>query len=246
MSRESEIRREVELPATPEEVWEAIATGPGNATWLFPNEIEPGLGAKSRDGATTTTAWDPPRHFAVRTEGEGGWFNALEFVIEAREGGTAVLRYVHSGIFVDDWDNQYDAANQHTDFYLHTLGQYLQHFNGRRVTYVGGGPGGIQGPDASAGPGGFDGLRRALGVDDGVAEGDTVRVEPDGLQPFEGVVDYLRPNFVGIRSGNALYRFFGRNAFGMPVGMSIHLFENVADAESIERRWKAWLDHTLS
>jgi len=245
MPREFEVRREVELPATPEEIWEAVATGPGNAAWLFPNEMPSGQGATSADGATTVTAWDPPRHFAVRTEGEGGWFNALEFVIEARDGGTAVLRYVHSGIFTDDWDNQYDAAGQHTDFYLHTLGEYLRHFNGRRATYVGGGPGGSQGPDSSAGPGGFVALRRALGVGDGTAEGDKVHVEADGIQPVEAVVDYVRPNFVGIRSRGALYCFFGRNAFGAPVGMSIHVFEDDVDAESLEREWKAWLDKTL-
>ena len=38
------------------------------------------------------------------------------------------MRYVHSGIFVDDWDNQYDGAAKHTDFYLHTLREYLTHF----------------------------------------------------------------------------------------------------------------------
>ena len=45
---------------------------------------------------------------------QGDWFNALEFVIEGREGGTSLLRYAHSGIFVDNWDTQYDAVQQHT------------------------------------------------------------------------------------------------------------------------------------
>ena len=84
------------------------------------------------------TAFEPPHHLAVRAAApDGTVMNALEYIIEARDGGTAVLRYVHSGIFTDDWDNQYDAAGQHTDFYLHTLGQYLQFFDGRPVTYVG-------------------------------------------------------------------------------------------------------------
>jgi len=41
MGREFEIVREVELQGTPEQVWEAVATGPGNASWLFPNEVTP-------------------------------------------------------------------------------------------------------------------------------------------------------------------------------------------------------------
>jgi len=242
MSREFEIRREVELPATPEQVWDAVATGAGTAAWLFPQgEVEPRVGGKSADGSTVK-AWDPPRHFAVRFEGEGGFFNALEFIIEGREGGTTLLRYVHSGIFTEDWDNQYDAVNQHTDFYLHTLGQYLEHFNGQTATYIGDVPGGIEAPAASAEANGFDVLRRAIGVGDGAAEGDAVRLEPQGLAPVDGVVDYLRPNFVGIRAADGLYRFFGRNAFRGPVGMVVHLFADGADPEKTQAAWQAWLN----
>jgi hypothetical protein len=237
MPPEFECSREVVLPASPEEVWEAVATTAGNAAWLFPTEIEPGGG--------DTTAWDPPRHFAVRTE-QGDWFNALEFVIEGREGGTSLLRYAHSGIFVDNWDTQYDAVHQHTDFYLHTLGQYLEHFDGRTATYIGEVPGGIQGPPTSAKPDGFQRLQQALGLGPRVAEGDSVRLTPQGLEPVDGVVDYLKPNFVGVRTGDALYRFFGRNAFGAPVGMTIHLFNGGGEPEQIKRHWQNWLDTALA
>jgi hypothetical protein len=240
MSRQFEIRREVELPATPEQVWEAITTPAGNAAWLFPNLIPSGEGATTPDG-TKVTAWDPPRHFAMRTDGDG-WFNALEDVIEARDGGTAFLRYVHSGIFVDDWDNQYDAADQHTDFYLHTLGQYLRHFSGRTATYVGGGPDGILAPPASAEAGAFEVLRRKLGLPDGVAEGDAVQLDPQGLDRLDGVVDYVRPNFLGIRTADGLYRFFGRNAWALPIGVSLHLFIDDVDQEQLGQAWSAWLE----
>jgi hypothetical protein len=238
MSREFNLRRQIELPATPEQVWEAVATGAGNAAWLFPQEVASGEGATTPDG-TTITAWDPPRHFAVRTGGDD-WFNALEFVIEGREGATTTLRYAHSGIIVDDWHNQYDAASQHTDFYLHTLGQYLEHFAGRPATFVGDVPGGINAPAASAQPDGFDVLQRALGLADDAGEGDRVRVE--GVEPLDGVLDYRRPYFVGIRTDDALYRFFGRNAFGMPVGMAIHAFGDGVDPEAAKQAWQRWLD----
>ena len=55
-----------------------------------------------------------------------------------------------------------------------------------------------------------------------VTEGDAVRLTPEGLEPLDGVVDYVRPNFVGIRTADALYCFFGRNAFGGPVALTIH------------------------
>ena len=242
MAREFEIRREVELSATPEEVWEAVATNAGTAAWMFPSgEIEPHEGGKTADGATVQK-WDPPRHFAVRFEGEGGFFNAIEFVIEGREGGTTLLRYLHSGIFTDDWDNQYDAVNQHTDFYLHTLGQYLEHFSGRAVTYIGDVPGGINAPEAAAKPGSFATLKHALGVGDGAAEGDSVALDLDGLGQIDGVVDYARGNFLGIRTPDALYRFFGRDAFGFPVGMQIHEFSVGVDKDGVQETWQRWLN----
>jgi hypothetical protein len=237
MPREFDVRREVILPADPEAVWEAVATTAGNAAWLFPNEIDP--------SDSSTKAWDPPLQFSVRTE-QGDWFNALEFAIEGREGGTSLLRYAHSGIFVEDWDTQYDAVQQHTDFYLHTLSEYLEHFNARPVTYIGDVPGGIQGPSASATSDGFERLQQALGLDGGIEEGASVRLTPQGLEPIDGVIDYVRPIFIGIRTSDALYRFFGRNAFGAPVGMSIHMFRDGVDAGDIKRSWQNWLATSLS
>jgi hypothetical protein len=237
MPSEFECRREVLLPASPEQAWEAVATAAGNAGWLFPNEIDP-------EGPIVKT-WDPPNQLAIRME-RGDWFNALEYVIEGREGATSLLRYAHSGIFVEDWDNQYDAVQQHTDFYLHTLGEYLAHFAGRTATYVGDVPGGIQGPPTSATPDGFRRLQHALGLGEHVAEGDAVRLTPDHLESLEGIIDYLRPNFLGVRTADALYRFFGRNAFGAPVGMSIHMFADAVDRDAVKRGWQDWLNGALA
>lgn len=237
MPPEFECRREVVLPASPEQAWEAVATKAGNAAWLFPNEIDP--------ESSIVKTWDPPHHLAIRHE-QGDWFNAVEFVIEGRDGGTCLLRYAHSGIFVDDWDRQFDAAQRHTDFYLHTLVEYLAHFGGRTATYVGEVPGGIQGPSASATPDGFRRLQEALGLDQQAREGDRVRLAPDRLEPLEGVVDYLRPSFLGVRTSDALYRFFGRNIFGAPVGMSIHSFADGVDPDELERSWRDWLNRTYA
>ena len=233
MSRQFECQREVTLPATPEQAWQAVATAAGNSAWLFPNEIA----ADGRDAA----AWDPPHHFAVR-EQSGDWFNALDFEIEAIDGSTTRLRYAHSGIFMDDWDNQYDAVQQHTDFYLHTLGQYLEHFEGKAATYIGGDPGGLQGPPASAEPDGFDRLKRALGLPTEVEAGQAVTLAPPGLEPVDAVIDYATDHFLGARTDDGLYRFFGRNAFGATVGMSIHLFVDDVDVVKVTDCWQAWLD----
>ena len=62
----------------------------------------------------------------------------------------------------------------------------------------------------------------------------------------EGVIDYLRPNFMGIRTADALYCFFGRGAFGGPVGVSIHSFATDVDPEQVKQRWQKFLDTSLA
>jgi len=235
--QEFDCSREVVLPAPPDRVWEAVATTAGNAAWLFPNEIDAsGAGAR---------AWEPPARFAIRHE-QGEWFNDLDFQIEDRGDGTSALRYAHRGVFGDEvFSVQNEAIQQHTNFYLHTLGEYLAHFDGRPAIYIGEVPGGIQGPAASATPDGFDRLKRALGLAPDAREGDEVSLDPAGLERIDGTVDYLSEHFMGIRTAGALYCFFGRNAFGGPVAVSIHAFDG-RDAEQAGAAWRGWLESALA
>ncbi|MDJ0341905.1 SRPBCC domain-containing protein [Streptomyces sp. H10-C2] len=243
MPKQFEIIREFEVQATPEQVWEAITTG--TAGWLWPLEYEPREGGAAPFGGTVT-AWDPPHRLTGRVESPEGvenqTFNQLDHVIEPREGGRAWVRYVHSGIFVDDWDNQYDGADKHTDFYLHTLRQYLEFFPGRTAAYAA-----AEGPAASTAPDAFEVLGRALGLADDASAGTKVRVGLPGPDAVDAVIDYRNANFIGLRTGDALYRFFGRNAFGAPIGIVVHRFGTGADSDSdstkaTERAWQKWID----
>ena len=208
---------------------------------MFPTGQEIPAGAEPREGAPVTT-WDPPRHLVIRMEAPDGTFNALEYAIEARAGGTAHLRYVHSGILADGWEDQYDAIDGHTDFYLHTLSQYLEHFNGRPVTYVGQPSAGIEGPESAGTRDAMDTLRAALGVAPDATVGDEVHASLGDAGTLDGVIDYSTPEFLGVRADDGLYRFFGRNHFGSVVGMSAHLFVDGVDAGKSEAALKAWLD----
>ena len=239
MSRAFEVTREIDLPSAPDDVWTAISAAP--AAWMFPTGMEIPAGAEPPPEVPVTT-WDPPHRLVIRTESPDGTFNSLDYLIEARAGGTAHLRYVHSGILSDEWEDQYDAIGAHTDFYLHTLGQYLEHFNGRAVTYVGQPSSGIEGPAASGSDDAMDVLRAALGVGSPAAVGDPVHVVLGDAGTLIGVVDYATPEFLGVRTTDGLYRFFGRNHFGSVVGMSAHLFGGGVDAAAHEAALKAWLD----
>jgi hypothetical protein len=225
------IERETEFQASPEDYWDAITNG--NAGWLWPTPPpEPKVGGSA--GLGTVEAWEPSRHLVVRMEGPDGWFNQLEHVIEAREGGTTWVRYVHSGVFVENWDSQYDGASQHTDFYLHTLGQYLLHFTRRPALWVN-----VDAPESSV-SGGFTTLLGEAGLAD-AKPGDHARLNLPGLAEITGVVDYRAAHFLGVRTEDAMYRVFGRDAFGAPVGVAVHLFSPTADASAVEQALRAWL-----
>lgn len=239
MSREFEVSREIDLPASADDVWTAITVD--TAAWQFPTGLEVPAGETSSEGSPITT-WDPPHRLVVRVESPDGTFNALDYEIEARDGGTARLRYVHSGILADGWEDQYDAIDGHTDFYLHTLAQYLEHFNGRPVTYVGRPSAGIEGPEAAGAPEAMETLRAAIGVTSDAAVGGRVGTTLGDAGRLEGVIDYSTPEFLGVRADEGLYRFFGRNHHGTVVGMSAHLFVEDVDAETREAQLKAWLD----
>lgn len=65
------VEMELLVPGAPEQVWQAMATGPGNACWFVRGEIEPRVGGAFRldfgQGMTTAgdvTTWEPPRQFA--------------------------------------------------------------------------------------------------------------------------------------------------------------------------------------
>ncbi len=246
MTHEFELRKEITLEATPEEVWEAIATGAGIDGWFMGrNEVEPREGGRTAmtiGGQTeeaTVTAWEPPRRFAYRTGGlEEPGFMAFEWLVEGRGDGTTVLRLVQSGVLGDDWETEYDALGKGWDMYLHQLGQYLRYFRGRPVvpvTIVGPGPGD---PERL-----WPELRRGLGLAGEPAEGDRVRLTPEGIGPIEGVVDYRSPDILGVRSDDGLYRFIC--GFDGSVGVGHHLFADDADAKEAEGAWRAWLDRLV-
>ena len=65
---------------------------------------------------------------------------------------------------------------------------------------------------------------------DGAAQGDAFEVEVDGVGRLSGQVDFSNGNFLGLRTADTLYRFFGRNAFGAPVGMTVHDFSGSGDS----------------
>jgi uncharacterized protein YndB with AHSA1/START domain len=246
MTHEFELREEIELEATPEQVWEAIATGPGIDSWLMGrNEVEPrldGRGSMTMAGFTsesTITAWDPPRQFALRSDpSPDGAFHAFEYIVEGRGGGSTVLRFVHSGFLGDDWEAEYEGLRKGDPVYLHKLGQYLKYFRGRTATPVFAVAPQTPGRDLA-----WDALLGGLGLPGPVKVGEQVHLTPSGLAPLDGVVNYLSDDFMSVRTADGLYVFiYGYNG---AVVLGHHIFaqpgQPPADEKEATEAWQSWL-----
>jgi uncharacterized protein YndB with AHSA1/START domain len=255
-------RAEVEVTASPEEVWQAIATGPGNAAWMFPAEIDGRVGGTmvmhrgpyGGDAAATVTAWEPPRRFAYEESVEGPegpakqpW--ATEFLVEARGGGTCVVRVV-SGFFRDGegWEEMVEGAGEGMQFLLTILRAYLRHFAGR---YAGQPTAGL---DVTGSTGDVvaerskvsAALMEAFGLT-GLTAGDGYR-GPGDAPPLAGIVEAAGEHGMLLRSsepgpGLVEVSTFSMDGVTVTVNLSAHLYGPAAmeTAERDQPRWAAWL-----
>ncbi|HLK16072.1 MAG TPA: SRPBCC domain-containing protein [Fimbriimonadaceae bacterium] len=135
------VQVEVEVSGTPEEVWQAIATGPGISSWFVPTEVEERVGGKftasfgpGMESESTITKWDPPRSFTK--DGDGMDPDAppvaTEWIVEAKAGGKCVVRVVHSWFASsDEWDGQWEAVEGGWKSYFDILRLKLTHFRGQ-------------------------------------------------------------------------------------------------------------------
>jgi hypothetical protein len=135
----------------------------------------------------------------------------------------------------DTFASEYESCVQHTDFYHHSLGEYARYFAGRKAAYVS-----VEASTSTAK------VRRALGIPDNAEVGDKVTLTPEGLDPIDGVIDYATAAFTGVRSADALYRVYGRDAWGWPVGVAHHFFGDRLDENALQQAWSGWLKKAVA
>jgi uncharacterized protein YndB with AHSA1/START domain len=133
---------ETEVPGAPEEVWQAIATGPGISAWFVPAKLD------GREGGAIVLdfgsgmvsegvikVWDPPRRFvAENKEGMGPGSPTIEdeWAVEAKSGGTCRVRVAHRWFSsTDDWDKAYESVEKGWPAFFRILEIYLAHFRGQ-------------------------------------------------------------------------------------------------------------------
>jgi uncharacterized protein YndB with AHSA1/START domain len=249
------VQVEVEVPGTPEEVWQAIATGPGISSWFVPAEFEErdgkpvvmklnfGPGMESR---SVVTAWDPPRMFAKESDGwvAGSPPIANEWSVEARGGGICIVRIVHS-LFAstDDWDNQLEGTKSGWSGFLSTLRIYLTHFRGQRSAIMQ-----VMAPAAGTDAEAWEALTAALGLK-GLSVGQR-RTAPAGVPALSGVVEYVTqsPYDAQLRIDKPGPGVAALGAFSFPGGqsmaaMNFYLYGDQAAATvaRVTPLWQAWI-----
>ena len=244
---------ELTVAATPEQVWDAIASADGISAWMLQTDLDPREGGAvtfhmGPDGASvgTVTAFEPTRRIAYEEE---NWATlvghpdadvtplATEFLVEARAGGTCVVRVVSSAYGTGaDWEHEF-WGEMETNWapMLDNLRIYLTHFAGQRATattstatFT------VTAVDA------IDRVRTALGagtVGDHVdAAGVEGVVERMIAQHFLVRIERPVPGLVSCFSFDA--------AVGAVVNLSAYLYgpDGAAAAERLRPQWQSLLD----
>ncbi len=249
------VQVELELPGTPEEVWQAIATGPGISSWFVPAQFEErdgkpvamtlnfGPGMESRSVVTT---WDPPRVFAKESDGwvPGSPPIATEWIVEARAGGVCVVRIVHS-LFAstDEWDSQLEGASSGWSGFLATLRIYLTHFRGQRSAIVQ-----LTAPATGTDADAWESLLASLGMKSvGVGQRWTA---PAGVPASSGVLEYRTesPYDALLRLDQPGPGVAAVGAFAYPggqtfVAVNFYLYgdPDAGTVAQVTSRWQAWM-----
>jgi len=186
------VQVEVEVKGTPEQVWQAIATGPGISSWFVPTTIEGRVGGTlSLDfgggmvSGATITEWQPPRRLVAedKTWLPGGPPVATEWTVEAKKGGTCIVRVVHS-LFAstDDWDGQLGSTETGWPSYFRVLRHYLERHAGEAAaSFV------LMAPVADAADTTWAKLSKAFGVP-APRVGQALRAKAPGGAAIAGIV----------------------------------------------------------
>ena len=245
------IELEVEVPGRAEEVWRAVATGPGISSWYVPHTMEERAGGVATASfgpepemqvTGRVAVWEPP-HRVVFDGGEGVDGLAFEWTVELHGDDTCIVRLVNSGFGVgDDHDAQFEGMTEGWRLFMFNLRLHLEHFAGRTATAVL--PMALwAGPREAA----WEALSGGLGIPAALAAGDRIEVAAADAPDLAGTVVDVDPRWVALvvdrpAPGTA---FLAVEGDGEAVTVSIWSYlygpDGAAAAARDDPRWRQWL-----
>jgi uncharacterized protein YndB with AHSA1/START domain len=246
------VQAEVEVSGTPEEVWHAIASGPGISAWFVPTRLEERVGGitvssfgpgDSMDSQATITVWEPPQRFVAESQ-DGPGTVATEWTVEAQAGGTCTVRVVHSWFAsTDDWDAQFEGHSYGWISFFQILRLYLAHFSGQPCVSVQ-----LMATSTEPVPRAWAQLVEPLDLAQ-VSAGDPI-TGPAGAPALSGVAEVVNPpEWPGLllrldAPAPALAHLFalpmGEQVL-LPVRFYLYGEAGASAAAEVERQWQGWL-----
>jgi uncharacterized protein YndB with AHSA1/START domain len=247
------VEAEVDVSGTPEEVWRAIASGPGISSWFVPTRMDGRVGGtatssfgpgNSMDSVAKITTWEPPKRFVAETQ-EGPGTVATEWTVEARAGDTCTVRVVHSWFASsDDWDDQFEGHSYGWISFFQILRLYLAHYRGQPCSPVQ-----LMATSAEAKEKAWAHLIEPLGLAN-ARVGAHVTAPADAVE-LSGFVEVVNPpEWPGLllrldKPAPALAHLFAL-AMGGQVMLPVRIYlygHSAADAaKEVETTWQTWLN----
>lgn len=249
------VEMEFVAPGSPEDVWRAMATGPGNATWFTSATIEERVGGivkfefgPEMSSSGEVTAWEPPNRFGYV---ERDWYEdappvATEITITPRSDRECTVRMVHSLVAPSDaWDTHMEGFQSGWPAFFEVLRIYLKHFAGEDGAAFQAMTRGLQGDDLPI----WIRLTEMLELSGAnVGERREIAAKPEAVA---GVVEHVhqtdRTRYVILRldtpgPGTVIV---GTHRSGVDVHASVTRFfygkDAAATAKASEGRWRDWL-----
>lgn len=133
------IQVEADVLGSTEQIWRAIATGPGLGCWFFPSELEERVGGSlvchmgpGMDANATVEEWDPPHRFLASSSDLGPDAPALRTEWTVEPGRVRVVHSLETNS--DAWDGSLLGMEAGWPGFFRVLKLYLQHFADRDAT----------------------------------------------------------------------------------------------------------------
>ncbi|MDE0654802.1 MAG: SRPBCC domain-containing protein [bacterium] len=242
---------EIEVPGRPDEVWWAVATGPGISSWYVPHTVEEragGVGTASfgpepeMQVSGRVAVWEPPRRILF-DGGEGVDGLSFEWTIEPRGDAACMVRLVNSGFGSGpEHDALREGMIEGWRLFMLNLRLHREHFAGRVATAV------IPmalwaGPREAA----WRALLGGLGLPPDPAVGDRIEVAAADAPELAGTVVDVDPRWIALvldhpAPGTA---FLAVEGDGEAVTVSIWSYLYGSEGASAAARddpcWRQWL-----
>ena len=132
---------QVQVPGSQQDVWTAIATGPGVSAWFVPTEFHNGPDGTPQDlvcdfgggmvSRAEVTAWEPPHHFTAESSdfAPGGPPVATEWTVEPLEDDVCLVTVEHSLLAdTDEWDPNLEGTESGWPAFFNVLRIRMAHF----------------------------------------------------------------------------------------------------------------------